>query len=248
MSIVRKFCFFAFALAGWLAAGPLLRAQNADTGSGPLHAPMAPAGPAGGAGIRAQVISTNPAPGAGNRAPAAPAAAPSSGGTSVYLLAPQDVVEVRVYQEDDLMTTARIARDGSIKFPLIGSVKIANKTEDAAAQYIGAELAKEYLVNPQVTVKIVEYAQRRYTVLGQVGKPGTYAMPDRESITLFEAIGNAGGFLRIANLGDITLKRVAGGKETTYKLSAKGGTEGDRRASTFEIKPGDIITVGESVF
>ena len=41
-------------------------------------------------------------------------------------------------------------------------------------------------------MKIVEYAQRRYTVLGQVGKPGTYTMPDRDCITLLEAIGNAG--------------------------------------------------------
>ena len=243
-----KLCLLALLTTGWLAAVPA-RAQIPAASVGPARSQTLPAGPAA---ARPRTASNGPTarpPAPDGDAAAARPLAPEagSGGAGAYLLAPQDVVEVRVFQEEDLLTTARIAQDGTIKFPLIGSVRIVGKTEDSAAQVIAAGLARDYIVNPQVTVKIVEYAQQRYTVLGQVGKPGTYIIPDRATITLFEAIGNAGGFTRIANLSDIKLKRLVDGKDTLYKLSAKG-TENDRRSSTFEIKAGDIITVGESFF
>ena len=252
MNIYLKSCLSAVLLAVGLATGAL-HAQTIDTGAGMVRADpdtttaprsrRAPATPA----VRA-ALSADPAAGRASALPGgAPMEAAESGGGSVYSLMPHDVVEIHVFQEDDLLTTARIAQDGTIKFPLIGSIRLSGKTEDTAAQAIGGELAKDYLVNPQVTVKVVEYAQRRYTVLGQVTKPGTYAMPDRDSITLFEAIGNAGGFTRIANLGDIQLKRMVDGKDTLFKLSAKSSAN-DRRSSAFEIRAGDIITVGESFF
>lgn len=205
-------------------------------------------------GARAGAVSSaapSPSPNAANSSfptgvnPSTSGMSPSA--SSVYLVGPDDVVEVRVYQEDDLLTTARVAPDGTINFPLIGSVKISGKTADNAARVVAAELAKDYLVNPQVTLKVVDYASRRFTVLGQVGKPGVYEMPTGDTITLLEAIGDAGGFTRIADLGNIRLKRLVGGKETLYKLTAKGSIS-TRQSSTFEIKPGDIITVGESFF
>ncbi len=241
MILHTKTYLFALLAVGCLVGGSA-RAQSVDTGSGMIRGPVA--SPTGPVGQRAAM----PFATSSTARPPTSEAPPPYGSAGLYLLAPQDVVEVKVFQEDDLLTDARITQEGTIKFPLIGSVRIAGRTEEAAAQAIAAELAKDYIINPQVTVKVTEYAQRRYTVLGQVGKPGTYAMPDRDSITLFEAVGNAGGFTRIANLGDIKLKRIVEGKDMLYKLSAKGGNASDRQSSTFEIKPGDIITVGESFF
>ena len=51
----------------------------------------------------------------------------------------------------------------------------------------------------------------------------------------------------MANLGDIRVKRLIGGKESLFKLNAKDGATA-RQTSAFEVKPGDIITVGESFF
>ncbi len=168
-----------------------------------------------------------------------------SAAAALHLVSPNDVVDVKVFQEDDLATTARVSQDGTIKFPLIGSVKIGGNTAESAAQIITAALAKKYLVNPQVTVQVSEYAKRRFTVLGQVGKPGTYEIPDRDTITLLEAIGMAEGFTRLADLTNIRVKRMVEGKETLYKLNAKGLTD-VQHTTAFEVKPGDVISVGES--
>ena len=84
-------------------------------------------------------------------------------------------------------------------------------------------------------------------MLGEVQKPGSYDMPDRRSLTLLEAIGAAGGYTRIADPSKIRLKRLAEGKETVFKLDAKSMAN-ERQSVTFEIKAGDIITVGETFF
>jgi polysaccharide export outer membrane protein len=164
-----------------------------------------------------------------------------------YALAPNDVLEIKVFQEDDLSSRLRVSPKGTIIFPLIGVVTVGGMSPQEAAESIRAKLAKDYLVNPQVTVTVADYGKRRFAVLGEVQKAGTYDMPEREKITLLDAIAMAGGYTRIANPAKITLKRKEGGKETIVHLNAKTMAKDDRVAS-FEIQPGDVITVAESVF
>ncbi len=94
------------------------------------------------------------------------AAAPPLAEPQTYVLSPNDVVQVRVYQEDDLETKMRIGKDGTTSFPLIGVINLGGKTVAQAADLIRARLADGYLVNPQITVSVIEYAKRRFTVLG----------------------------------------------------------------------------------
>ena len=171
----------------------------------------------------------------------------SSGPGSNYLLSANDMVKVKVFQEDDLESTLRVSKDGTATFPLIGVVKIGGKSPQEAAKLIRDLLAKDYLVNPQVNLTVMEYAKRRFVVLGQVQRPGSYDMPDRDSMRLLQAIGMAGGYTRIADPGKITLKRTQGGKEEVFKLNAKNMAKGDSKTE-FEVLPGDVITVGESIF
>lgn len=166
---------------------------------------------------------------------------------SNYVVAPNDVVDIRVFQEEDLASVLRVSKDGAITFPLIGSVKIAGKTPHEGAALIREALAKDYLVNPQVSLTVSEYSKRRFIVLGQVQKPGSFDMPDRDSVTLIEAIGMAGGYTRIADSSKIVLKRQVDGHETVYKLNAKK-MAGTQAPSDFKIINGDVITVGESIF
>lgn len=164
-----------------------------------------------------------------------------------YVLVPNDVVEIKVFQEDDLEAKLRISPKGTVTFPLIGVVAIGGRTPQDAAALIRAALAKDYLVNPQVTVTVMDYGKRRFTVLGQVQKPGSYDIPEREKITLLDAIAMAGGYTRIADPGKVTLRRKVGAEEGVLRLNAKTMARDDRVAPV-EIKPGDIITIGESLF
>lgn len=173
--------------------------------------------------------------------------APASGDESNYVLSPNDLVKLTVFQENDLETTVRVSKDGTTTFPLIGAVKIGGKAPQEAAKLIRDLLAKDYLVNPQVNLTVIEYAKRRFVVLGQVQRPGSYDMPDRDTVRLLQAIGMAGGYTRVADPAKITLKRAVNGKEEMFKLNAKSMAKGDSKAE-FEIRSGDVITVGESIF
>jgi len=175
------------------------------------------------------------------------AAAPPLAEPQTYVLSPNDVVQVKVYQEDDLETKMRIGKDGTTSFPLIGVINLGGKTVAQAADLIRARLADGYLVNPQVTVSVVEYAKRRFTVLGQVQKPGTYEIPNEESMTFLQAVAMAGGYTRLANRGSVTVTRMVGGKKTNFNLDLKSATS-DLITQPFEILPDDTITVAERIF
>jgi polysaccharide export outer membrane protein len=160
-----------------------------------------------------------------------------------YVLRPGDVVQVKVYQEDDLASTSRIGPDGAIALPLLGSVRVASNTVSHATAIIASLLAKDYLVNPQVTLNVTEFAKRRFTVLGQVQRAGTYEMPTHESVNLLQAIAAAGGFTRIGNPRRITVQRTVGSENQKINLDSEAMSK--KKEQPFFIRPDDVVTVGE---
>ncbi|MBC7838344.1 MAG: polysaccharide biosynthesis/export family protein, partial [Nitrospiraceae bacterium] len=163
--------------------------------------------------------------------------------TESYLLTPHDTVRITVFGEDDLSTTAKIGKDFAVALPLVGLVKIGGQTVRQAATTLETKLRK-YLVKPHVAVAIVDYSKRRFTILGQIGKPGIVELPDESSIDLIEAIGMAGGYTRLANPSKITLKRLVNGQERIFKLDGKTMLN-NQATERFEVLPGDSIIVGE---
>jgi len=89
-----------------------------------------------------------------------------------YRIVPNDAIRVLVYQEPDMLTEQQVAQDGTITFPLIGNVKVSGLTLDEAAAAVANRLKQGFMVDPQVSVGIVAYAPRTYTILGQVGGAG----------------------------------------------------------------------------
>jgi protein involved in polysaccharide export with SLBB domain len=165
---------------------------------------------------------------------------------SSYQLSPNDQIAVEVFGEDDLRTAARLNGDGAVSLPLLGSVRLAGLTLNQAATRLTELYGRDYLVNPKVNVTLIGYAKRRFTVLGQVNRPGSYEMPEGSpsGIDLLEAVAIAGGYTRIAAPERISVKR----RDQVMRVDAKriahrGGSEGG-----FLIEPGDTITVGESIF
>ncbi len=195
------------------------------------------------AGARAQPAA------APEKAPAPSAvAAPAGAGTAPnYVLAPNDLLEIKVFQESELDTTARISADGKLNLPLIGELAIGGKTVQQGTRLIRDRLEARFLVDPQVAIRVIEPAKRLFTVLGQVQRPGTYRFPDRETLNLIQVIGVAGGYSRLAAPSRVTVKRVVDGKESVFRLDAKRMAS-DSTTKAFEIAPGDIITIGERLF
>ena len=164
-----------------------------------------------------------------------------------YRLAADDLLDFRVFQEPELDAVIRVAGDGNAIFPLVGSLPIAGKSVGEATELLRQRYMAGYLANPQITLTVRTYARKVFTILGQVVKPGSYPIEGSGSISLLDAIGMAGGYTRIANPGKVTVKRRVGGQETVIRVDAKKMARSSSD-STFPIQPGDVITVGESIF
>ena len=179
------------------------------------------------------------APSAAALAPIAAVSAPSG-----YVLSANDQVAVEVFGEEDLRTNGRLNAEGNLSIPLIGSVHLAGLTLSQASAKLTDLFGRDYLVNPKVNVMLIGYAKRRFTMLGQVNRPGSYEMPEGspEGIDLLEAVAVAGGYTRIAAPERISVRRGNQILRVNAKRLARGGKE------NFTVVPGDTVTVGESLF
>ena len=165
-------------------------------------------------------------------------------GEGDYILSSGDTLNLMVYKEPDLNMQSKIARDGRVQLPLLGEVKVAGMSVREAQEHIRKLLNADYVVDPQVYLNIVSYTQRKFTIIGQVTRPGSYELQGTESLGILEAVGMAGGFSRIADTKNITVKRSVEGKTQTIKVNTKKLE--DPQGGSFDVLPGDIITVGES--
>jgi protein involved in polysaccharide export with SLBB domain len=191
------------------------------------------------------------ASGSGNTSAAPRSAFPPGGGASApagYVLGPNDYVGVEVFGEDDLRTSGRLNPEGNLSVPLLGSVHLAGLTLTQAASRLTELYGRDYLVNPRVNVVLQGYAKRRFSILGQVGRPGNYEMPESSpgGIDLLEAIALAGGYTRIAAPERITVRRQGANGDQVFKVNAKKFNKSG--GGGFRVEPGDTITVGESIF
>src|SRR4029453_7331572 len=167
-----------------------------------------------------------------------------------YVLTTNDQVAVEVFGEEDLRTNGRLNPEGNLSVPLLGSIHLAGLTLTQAASKLTELYARDYLVNPRVNVTLLGYAKRRFSILGQVNRPGSYEMPDSSpgGIDLLEANSMGGGHTRLAAPERITVRRQTAGAagDQIFKVNAKRFTKGS--GGGFHVEPGDTITVGESIF
>ena len=189
------------------------------------------------------------APAAAPAQQSAPASAPISGisAPAGYVLSANDQIAVEVFGEEDLRTNSRLNGEGNLSLPLLGSVRLAGLTLTQAAARLTELYGKDYLVNPKVNVTLVGYAKRRFTVLGQVNRPGSYEMPEGSpsGIDLLEAIAMAGGYTRIAAPERTSVRRQTDAGEQVLRVNGKQAAKG---GASFRVVPGDTITIGESIF
>lgn len=161
-----------------------------------------------------------------------------------YRIGVGDLLQIEVYEEDDLTKEVRVLTDGSISFPLLGTLHAAGKTVSEFETELTKLLAEKYLVDPQVTVFVKEFSS--VFVFGEVRKPGSFPLIGK--MTVFEAITLAGGFTEVANPAKVKVVREQDGHETTFevdveKITKKGDVSQDR-----ELQANDRVIVPRSFF
>ncbi|HAX91146.1 MAG TPA: sugar transporter [Rhodospirillaceae bacterium] len=151
-----------------------------------------------------------------------------------------DVLQVTVWKEDGLDHEIVVLPDGTITFPLAGTIPVAGLTPKAAQDMI-----KEKLNNtiPDASVSVVVKAPLGHTVnvVGQVTKPGEIIMTQRMSV--MQALSQAGGLSAFASTDDIKILRQVDGKETAIPFPYDDITDGDNLDKNISLMPGDVIVV-----
>lgn len=165
-----------------------------------------------------------------------------------YRLQPTDLLKFVVYQEPELEREVRVEGDGTVVLPLIGKVRIGGMPLNEAQEHIQYLYNKDYLVNPQVNLLILEYSPRRVQVLGQVNRPGFVIIPPEEQLTLTQAISGANGFHLRANDKSVQIRRQnADGRTEVIEINVKEILRNPKATDPI-VRDGDTIFVPESTF
>jgi polysaccharide biosynthesis/export protein len=162
-----------------------------------------------------------------------------------YVLQPSDLIRVVIFQEADLEREVRITQEHTITLPLIGTVDVKARTVRQVEEIIRDLYDKDYLVNPQVNLTVMAYAESTVQVVGSVNKPGQVLFPPEQKLTLVEAIARAGGHSRIADLRKVRLTRTtADGRTENFTVNVDDLMKGVSGEPWLLIK-GDVIFVPE---
>jgi len=183
-------------------------------------------------------------------APSAPAAAlPASSGD--YEVGPGDVIEVSVYGNEDLSRIPTVQTNGSISLPLLGEVQVAGLTVAEVQRKVTNLLEKDYLVRPQVEVKVREYQSQYVSVVGEVNSPGR--KPIRGRMRLIDALIEAGSF-KAGSSGEVMITRSDGDfgearRSMTVRISSSASPSAQDLVNLeLPLKNGDIITALPKAF
>lgn len=167
----------------------------------------------------------------------AAAAAPARG----YLMGPGDSVKITVYQNPDMATETRISEVGSVTFPLLGPVEIGGLTPAQAEIRIAALLKSGgFVPRAQVTVLVTQFRSRQVSVLGQVTRPGRYAI-EEPTVRLTDVLAMAGG-IGTQGAESVTVIR-AGDTGQRVEIDLLGLFDAPAGPKNIEIDNGDTVFV-----
>ena len=176
----------------------------------------------------------NPAP--------TPAAEPQAADVRLEALGMGDMLRVTVFRNPELTTEARVSERGTILFPMVGEIPVAGLTPSQAGARIADKLRSgKYVVNPEVTVSMMQVNSRQVSVLGNVVKPGRYPL-DSTTAHLTDVIALAGG-VGPTGSDEVTIITNRSGKQEKVEIDmAEMFRRGDLTRN-IALEPGDTIYV-----
>lgn len=182
----------------------------------------------------------------------------------VYRIAPTDVLQINVWQHPEFNFTGTNAglggatvavggsgvagylvnSDGKIYFPLIGEVRVADKTVDEVRILVAKRL-KKYVPNPQLNVRVAEFRGRKTYVLGEVKKTGFLPVNDQQ-LTIAQALALSDWFVQdAADTSHIFVIRGSITEPLVYWLDAKTPDK-LLLAEQFHLQPNDVLYVSSA--
>ena len=158
-----------------------------------------------------------------------------------YVIGNDDVLAISVWKEPDLTKAIPVRSDGKISLPLVGELQATGKTPMQLELDITEKL-KNFITAPEVNVIVQQVNSRKFNVLGEVTKPGSY--PLTASTTIMDAIAVAGGLRDFAKkTGVYILRKGPDGRESRLNFNYKSFIKGKNSDQNVRIEPNDTIIV-----
>ncbi len=157
-----------------------------------------------------------------------------------YLINPGDMLDISVWNEDALKRIVRVLPDGTIGFPLTGTIKASGKSiEDLKKEM--TEKLKEYIAEPVVNIAVQAAEGNAVYVTGQVKNPGKFIMT--EPMNVMQALSLAGGLTAFAEKDDIVILRKSEKGAQSINFEYSDLEEGEGLNQNHVLKSGDVIVV-----
>src|SRR5262249_55104068 len=157
-----------------------------------------------------------------------------------YTIGPGDVIQVRVFNQDQLSARVRVRADGKVSLPLLNDVEAAGYTPVALSQVLERRL-RELGNAPAVTVSLEETRPQTVMVIGEVPRPAAY--PYDPSAGVLQVLAAAGGLGPEASSDRIfVLRQTPSPVRIRFSYDRLKHQEG--RGASFRLRPGDVVVVG----
>jgi polysaccharide export outer membrane protein len=158
-----------------------------------------------------------------------------------YVIGVDDVLSINVWKENDISRSVPVRSDGKISLPLVGEVTAGGKTPKALKGEITDKL-KSYISEPEVTVIVQEMRSKKFNILGQVARPGSY--PLTSSMTILDGLSLAGGFRDFAKKKAIyVLRKKADGTDDRLPFNYNEVIKGKNSQQNVKLIPGDTVVI-----
>jgi polysaccharide export outer membrane protein len=173
---------------------------------------------------------------------AAAAAAQAKDTSAEYKIGPKDLLEITLLGVAEISKlVVRVSEEGRITLPLLGEVGVGDLTKFELEKKLAGLAGEKVVLNPQVTVHIVEYRSRRVSVVGAVANPGPFELLGRQ--TVLAAISEAGGLTRDAGEDVIVIRQLPDGNSTSIRIPIDGlFVQGDPKLNIV-LEAGDVVNV-----
>lgn len=157
-----------------------------------------------------------------------------------YQIQPGDVLNISVWNEENLKLEVLVRPDGGLSYPLAGDIQASGKSV-AELQNEVADKLKRFIPEPSVTVAVKQLAGNKVYVIGKVNRPGEF-MATRP-VDVMQALSMAGGMTPYAAANKIRILRREGKRQTAISFAYGEIEKGENLEQNIVLHAGDVVVV-----
>ncbi|MCG6890971.1 MAG: polysaccharide export protein [Gammaproteobacteria bacterium] len=163
-----------------------------------------------------------------------------AGAQEPYRLNPGDIMDISVWNEEALQQQILVLPDGTISFPLVGIIEVANRTPAEVQEALKAKLSR-LIPDPEINLSVRAVDGNNIYIIGKVNQPGR--IPMTRPTDVMQALSLAGGFTTYAKSDSIQILRRTGNKQQVIRFDYTKIEDGKALETNILLRSGDTIVV-----